>query len=113
MTLDNARYPGQNIHATNYRLKLSCFGINEYQDGRELDPSIYLAPEVKRHPINVSKASDVYSIGVILLQLWFRSTDCLFKEQYGRLHFKLPTDTKVAEKIEQCLKLNPRDRLVV
>lgn len=93
-------------------IKVIDFGIAQLQG--EVEPSrsgkrrmmgtpIYMSPEQKENPLNVSYASDIYSLGIIAYEL------LLGRLSYGVIHLALlPKGLRAI--IEKALKLDAKER---
>lgn len=86
-------------------VKVIDFGIAQLQDGESPDQPgqrligtpVYMSPEQKDNPLNVSYNSDIYSLGVVTYEL------ALGKLSYGNIHLSLmpPGLQKILQKALQ------------
>lgn len=92
------------ISSKSKKLKLIDFGL-AYSDSYSKNPSgtlTYASPEMFTSPESCNASSDIYSIGVILLELFTGSTD---KSALNKVAYKY------RKTISKCLELNQKDRI--
>ncbi|PIS02137.1 MAG: serine/threonine protein kinase, partial [Chlamydiae bacterium CG10_big_fil_rev_8_21_14_0_10_42_34] len=104
----------ENILITeNGDIKVIDFGIAQLQSGMEkqritqkkrlMGTPIYMSPEQKENPSNVSYASDIYSLGIIAYEL------ILGRLSHGVIHLSL-LSRHLRAIIEKALRANPKER---
>ena len=90
-----------------------CYSLNEYIDNlkKEKDTCSFIAPELVQDSNNVSKASDIYSYGVILVSLLTEQID-FSKTPDGFLPKLIPSNAPEVLKtiVTSCLSNNIEDR---
>jgi len=69
----------------------------------------YDAPEFQPIKISVAKSADIFSLGLVFMELWFRkSVTNLLKK--GQKTYQAPDKYRVAQLVTLCLYKNPRRR---
>lgn len=97
----------------NGNIKVIDFGIAQLdqelykeritQKKRVMGTPIYMSPEQKEDPLNVSYASDIYSLGIITYELF------LGRLSHGVIHLAL-LPKRLRSMIEKALKIDPHER---
>lgn len=68
----------------------------------------YVAPEVKAFRPSLTKAADIYSLGLVFLELWFRQPIAIIRK--AQSNFKTPERSPVHKLMVMCLHMNPERR---
>ena len=99
------------------RVRLLDFGIailragtttQSHQQSTVIGTARYLAPEIQQNVQNATLLSDLYSLGLILLDLFTNNADETKDAQFYLEHFDLNPDLRSL--IEECLAVSPDDR---
>ncbi len=100
-----------------HRVRLLDFGIaivragvttQSHQESTVIGTTRYLAPELEHNVQNATLLSDLYSLGLILLDLFTNDADETKDAQFFLENFDLDPD--IRSLIEECLAQSPADR---
>ena len=106
--------------SNNVRINLANKRLNMDSISKETNP-VYMSPELFNtpHPDELTPAADVYSLGILLYELFHPKSRPPFTGSYSSLrdfHLNVPfkkietLDNKLSDIISRCLKKNPKER---